>query len=62
MKVTSAERDPAERPERSAGQAKERSVVIPLDADAAMRALARFRYSGEGEPESYGTAGTSERE
>jgi hypothetical protein len=61
MKVTSADRDPAERPDRSA-EKKERSVVIPLDADAAMRALARFRYSGEGEPESYGPSGTTERE
>jgi hypothetical protein len=26
-------------------------VVIPLDAEAAMRALASFAYSGEGDPD-----------
>jgi hypothetical protein len=30
---------------------KQKSLVIPLDAEAAMRALASFAYSGEGDPD-----------
>jgi hypothetical protein len=62
MTVERPGRDPAERPDRSAEETKERSVVIPLDDEDAMRALARFSYSGEGDGESQGSTGRAERE
>jgi hypothetical protein len=59
MTVQRPRRDQAERPERSEKKAKERSVVIPLDDEDAMRALARFAYSGEGDGESQGSGDRS---
>ncbi|HEY4452216.1 MAG TPA: hypothetical protein VGN13_11570 [Solirubrobacteraceae bacterium] len=51
MTVERPRRDQTERPGRSKEKAKERSLVIPLDDEDAMRALARFAYSGEGDGE-----------
>jgi hypothetical protein len=34
---------------KEATEAKQRSVLIPLDAEDALRALGRFAYSGDGD-------------
>jgi hypothetical protein len=62
MTVQRPRQEPAERPARGEEKAKERSVVIPLDDDDAMRALARFAYSGEGDGESQGSSDRFPRE
>ena len=62
MTVERLGRDHAERRDRSEEKAKERSVVIPLDDEDAMRALARFAYSGQGDREAQGSSEPPPRE
>jgi hypothetical protein len=65
--VESPRQDGPERPREGAGaaketnEAKERSLVIPLDAEDALRALARFAYSGDGGEDADDAPGEGER-
>jgi hypothetical protein len=63
--VQSPRQDGPERRGEAAGakepnDAKERSVIIPLDADDALRALARFSYSGEPDEDAADAAGEAD--